>query len=140
MSWILVLQKDNIFSKNLLENKEMVYKKLLVNIIQTAAYNGARWMFQNNCSITFIFSRSFSMAYVFLIWQNQMLWKSCFFLLSWSIMENLLTLKSLIEEHARLDFSDSLSTLLAIFHPARLLFYLVKWRIPPCSFINLLSK
>ena len=37
------------------------------------------------------------------------------------------TLKSLIEEHARLDFSDFLSTLLAIFHvinkklhPARL--------------------
>jgi hypothetical protein len=43
------------------------------------------------------------------------------------------TLKSLIEEHARLDFSDFLSTLLAIFkvvnkkfHPARLLIYLVK--------------
>ena len=42
------------------------------------------------------------------------------------------TLKSLIEEHARLDFSDFLSTLLAIFHvinekfpPARLLIYLV---------------
>jgi hypothetical protein len=39
----------------------------------------------------------------------------------------------LIEEHARLDFSDFLSTLLAIFyvineefHPARLLIYLVK--------------
>ena len=39
------------------------------------------------------------------------------------------TLKSLIEEHARLDFSDFLSTLFAIFHV-----------IPPCSFINLLSK
>ena len=50
------------------------------------------------------------------------------------------TLKSLIEEHARLDFSDFLPTLLAIFPPARLLFYLVKWKIPPCSFINLLSK
>jgi hypothetical protein len=43
------------------------------------------------------------------------------------------TLKSLIEEHARLDFSDFLSTLLAIFHvinkkfhPARLLTCLVK--------------
>ena len=43
-----------------------------------------------------------------------------------------LTLKSLIEEHARLDFSDFLSSLLAIFHvinekfpPARLLIYLV---------------
>jgi hypothetical protein len=43
------------------------------------------------------------------------------------------TLKSLIEEHACLDFSDFLSTLLAIFHvinkkfhPARLLTYLVK--------------
>ena len=42
------------------------------------------------------------------------------------------TLKSLIEEHARLDFSDFLSTLLAIFHvinekfpPARLSIYLV---------------
>ena len=42
------------------------------------------------------------------------------------------TLKSLIEEYARLDFSDFLSTLLAIFHvinekfpPARLLIYLV---------------
>ena len=42
------------------------------------------------------------------------------------------TLKSLIEEHAPLDFSDFLSTLLAIFHvinekfhPARLLIYLV---------------
>ena len=42
------------------------------------------------------------------------------------------TLKSLIEKHARLDFSDFLSTLLAIFHvinekfhPARLLIYLV---------------
>ena len=47
----------------------------------------------------------------------------------------LTTLKSLIEEHARLDFSDILSTLLTIFHainekvhPARLLIYLVnKW-------------
>ena len=44
----------------------------------------------------------------------------------------ILTLKSLIEEHARLDFSDFLSTLLAIFHainekfpPAPLLIYLV---------------
>ena len=43
------------------------------------------------------------------------------------------TLKSLIEEHARLDFTDFLSTLLAIFHvmnkkfhPACLLTYLVK--------------
>ena len=42
------------------------------------------------------------------------------------------TLKSLIEEHARIDFSDFLSTLLTIFHvisekfhPARLLIYLV---------------
>ena len=40
---------------------------------------------------------------------------------------------SLIEEHARLDFSDFLSTLFAIFHvinekflPARLLIHLVK--------------
>jgi hypothetical protein len=43
-----------------------------------------------------------------------------------------LTLKSLIEEHARLDFSDFLSALLAIFHvinekfpPASLSIYLV---------------
>ena len=43
-----------------------------------------------------------------------------------------LTLKSLIEEHARLDFSNFLSTLFAIFHvinkkfhSARLLIYLV---------------
>ena len=36
------------------------------------------------------------------------------------------TLKSLIEEHARLDFPDFLSSLLAIFPPARLLFYFVK--------------
>ena len=42
------------------------------------------------------------------------------------------TLNSLIEMHTRLDFSDLLSTLLAIFHvikekipPARLLIYLV---------------
>ena len=42
------------------------------------------------------------------------------------------TLKSIIEEYARLDFSDFLSPLLAIFHvinkkfyPARLLIYLV---------------
>ena len=50
-------------------------------------------------------------------------------------MNNLMimnTLKSLIEEHARLNFSDFLSTLLAIlhvinekFHPTRLLIYLV---------------
>ena len=45
---------------------------------------------------------------------------------------NMTTLKSLIEEHARLDFSDFLSTLLTIFnvinekfHSARLLIYLV---------------
>ena len=48
------------------------------------------------------------------------------------LAQNDCTLKSLIEEHARLDFSDFLSTLLAIFHvinekfhPARLLIYLV---------------
>ena len=47
--------------------------------------------------------------------------------------EIICTLKSLIEEHARLDSSDFLSTLLAIFHvinkkfqPNRLLTYLVK--------------
>ena len=47
-------------------------------------------------------------------------------------INNKSTLKSLIEEHTRLDFSDFLSTLFAIFHvinkkfhPARLLIYLV---------------
>ena len=43
------------------------------------------------------------------------------------------TLKSLIEEHARLDFSDFLSTLFAIFSCN-------KQKIPPCSFIDLLSE
>ena len=45
---------------------------------------------------------------------------------------NTFTLKSLIEEHARLDFSNFLSTLLAIFHvinekfqPSRLSIYLI---------------
>ena len=42
-----------------------------------------------------------------------------------------ITLKSLIEEHARLDFSDFLSTLFAIFPPARLLIYLVKKKFHP---------
>ena len=48
------------------------------------------------------------------------------------ILEEITTLKSLIEEHALLDFSDFLSPLLAIFHviyekflPDRLLVYLV---------------
>ncbi len=62
------------------------------------------------------------------------------------------TLKSLIEEHARLDFSDFLSTLLAIFHlknkkfhRARLWTYLVKkqaeWNFSqPCSFILVCSS
>ena len=57
------------------------------------------------------------------------------------------TLKSLIEEHASLDFSDFLSTLLAIFHvinekfhPARLFTYLENKQaggilFKPCSFI-----
>ena len=44
------------------------------------------------------------------------------------------TLKSLIEEHARLDISDFLSSLLSIFHA------MFKQKIPPCSFINLFSK
>ena len=54
---------------------------------------------------------------------------------SWQIcfkQKYILTLKSRIEEHARLNFSDFLSTLLAIFHvvnekfhPAHLLIYLV---------------
>ena len=59
------------------------------------------------------------------------------FMPAWFLLESsfncLFTLKSLIEEHARLDFSDFLSTLLTIFHiinkkfhPARLLTYLVK--------------
>ena len=41
--------------------------------------------------------------------------------------------KSLIEEHARLDFPDFLSTPVQNFSCN-------KQKIPPCSFINLLSK
>ena len=48
------------------------------------------------------------------------------------MMSAVITWKSLTEEHARLDFADFLSTLLAIFHvidekfhPTRLLIYLV---------------
>ena len=47
------------------------------------------------------------------------------------------TLKSLIEEHARLDFSDFLSILHAIFHAVRLLIYSVNKQIfskPACLF------
>ena len=57
------------------------------------------------------------------------------------------TLKSLIEEHACLDFSDILSTLLAIFHvinekfpPARLLIYLVNKQAVWHFFQTLLTK
>ena len=63
------------------------------------------------------------------------------------------TLKSLIEEHARLDFSDFLSTLLLAifhvinkkFHPARLWTYLVKKQAggifsKPCLFILVCSS
>ena len=62
------------------------------------------------------------------------------------------TLKSLIEEHARLDFSNFISTLLAIFHvinkkfhPARLLIYSINkqagWPFfQPCSFIPFCSS
>ena len=57
----------------------------------------------------------------------------------------LITLKSLIVEHARLDFSEFLSTLLAIFHvinkkfhPACLLVYLVKKQAGWNFFPNLL--
>ena len=57
------------------------------------------------------------------------------------------TLKSLIEEQACLDYSDFLSTVLAIFHainkkfhPARLLTYLVKmqagWIFYPTLLVN----
>ena len=38
-----------------------------------------------------------------------------------------------MEEHACLNFSDFLSTLLAIFH-------VINKKNPPCSFINLLCK
>ena len=55
------------------------------------------------------------------------------------------TLKSPIEEHARLDFSDFLSNLLAIFHvinkkfhPARLSTYLVKKQAEWNFFLTLL--
>jgi hypothetical protein len=44
------------------------------------------------------------------------------------------TLKSLIEEHARLNFSDFLSTLLAIFHVINEKFH------PTCSLIYLVNK
>ena len=44
-----------------------------------------------------------------------------------------ITLKSLIEEHAHLDFADFLSTPVQNFSCS-------KQKIPPCSFINLLSK
>ena len=53
------------------------------------------------------------------------------------------TLKSLIEEHARLDFSDFISTLFVIFHvinekfhPARLSIYLVKKQAEGFFFSN----
>ena len=39
-SWIIAIHKDRIFWKNLLENKEMVFKNGVKNI-QAAAYNGA---------------------------------------------------------------------------------------------------
>ena len=58
---------------------------------------------------------------------------------------DLYTLKSLIEEHACLDFSDLLSTLLTIFHginkkfhPARLLTYLLKKKAGWNFFLTLL--
>ena len=38
-SWILTIHKDRIFWKNLLENKEMVFKNGVKNI-QAAGYNG----------------------------------------------------------------------------------------------------
>ena len=55
-------------------------------------------------------------------------------ILPWKLVSLLHTLKSLIEEHARLNFSDFLSTLLAYvknekFHPAHLLIYLVKKQV-----------
>ena len=40
-SWILTVHKDRIFWKNLLENKEMVFKNGVINI-EAAGYNGAR--------------------------------------------------------------------------------------------------
>ena len=67
--------------------------------------------------------------------QSVSLQKICKCMLTTAVVHSLLcigTLKSLIEEHARLDFSDFLSTLLAIlyvinanFLPACLLIYLV---------------
>ena len=38
-SWILAIHKNRIFSKNLLENREMSFKKWVINI-QDAVYNG----------------------------------------------------------------------------------------------------
>ena len=64
----------------------------------------------------------------------------------------MITLESLIEEHARLEFSDFHSTLFAIFHvinekfhPARLLIHLVKKQaggffFQPCLFIPVCSS
>ena len=39
--WVLTINKDRIFWKNLLENKEMDFKKYIFNI-QAAGYNGTR--------------------------------------------------------------------------------------------------
>ena len=44
-SWILAIHKDRIFSKNLLESKEIMSKNWVKNI-QTAAYNGTRTVFE----------------------------------------------------------------------------------------------
>ena len=46
-SWILTIHKDRIFRKNLLENKEMVFKNGVKNI-QTVGYNGAHGIWIKN--------------------------------------------------------------------------------------------
>ena len=44
-TWILTVHKAKIFWKNLLENKEMVFKNG-VKSIQAAGYNGARTVYE----------------------------------------------------------------------------------------------
>ena len=54
-SWILAKHKDRIFWKNLLENKEMVFK-IGVKNVQAAAYNGAHTVIRKFCACHQFFS------------------------------------------------------------------------------------
>ena len=49
-SWILTIHKDRIFRKNLLENKEIVFKNGVKNI-QAASYNDTRMVFVLICFV-----------------------------------------------------------------------------------------